>query len=72
MQKHANFGIWCKNMKPGREMYKKVGRMKLQFNMGGIQLLHTDYNFHVILKLNFSLTSVEIDADWVDVSGFSF
>ena len=54
MQKHANFGIWYKHMKPGREMYKKVGRMKLQFNSGGIWLLNTDYKLHVILNMNFS------------------
>ena len=41
-------------MKPGREVYKKVGRMKLQFNSGGIWVLNTDYKLHVILNMNFS------------------
>ena len=36
MQKHVKCGVWYKHMKPGRQIYKKVGRMKLQFNMGGI------------------------------------
>ena len=30
------FGIWYKQMKPGSEIYKKVRRMKQQFNVGGI------------------------------------
>ena len=48
------FGIWYKQMKPGTEVYEKVGRMKLQFNSGGIWVLNTDYKLHVILNINFS------------------